>query len=48
MKKFHADFAYTIDGGEIGGLEYENFNAANPVVVIHGRSVHTGDAKGKW
>ena len=47
VKKFHADFAYTIDGGEIGGLEYENFNAANPVVVIHGRSVHTGDAKGK-
>ena len=47
VKKFGADFAYTVDGGELGGLEYENFNAANPVVTIHGRSVHTGDAKGK-
>lgn len=47
VKKFHADFAYTIDGGELGGLEYENFNAANPEIIIHGRSVHTGDAKGK-
>ena len=33
--------------GELGGLEYENFNAANPEIIIHGRSVHTGDAKGK-
>ena len=47
VEKFGADFAYTIDGGEIGGLEYENFNAANPVITFHGRSVHTGDAKGK-
>lgn len=47
VKKFAADFAYTVDGGEIGALEYENFNAANPVVEFHGRSVHTGDAKGK-
>lgn len=47
VAKFGADFAYTIDGGEIGGLEYENFNAANPVITFHGRSVHTGSAKGK-
>ena len=47
VEKFGADFAYTVDGGEIGGLEYENFNAANPVITFHGVSVHTGDAKGK-
>lgn len=47
VEKFGADFAYTIDGGELGGLEYENFNAANPVITFHGRSFHTGDAKGK-
>lgn len=47
VKEFGADFTYTVDGGEIGGLEYETFNAANPVVTFHGRSVHTGDAKGK-
>ncbi|MBQ5419122.1 MAG: peptidase T, partial [Selenomonas sp.] len=47
VAKFAADFAYTIDGGELGGLEYENFNAANPTIVFHGVSVHTGDGKGK-
>lgn len=47
VKKFGADFAYTVDGGELGGLEYENFNAANAVITFHGRSVHTGSAKGK-
>lgn len=47
VEKFGADFAYTIDGGELGGLEYENFNAANPTIVFKGRSVHTGSAKGK-
>ena len=47
VKKFGADFAYTVDGGELGGLEYENFNADNPVITFHGRSVHTGSAKGK-
>jgi tripeptide aminopeptidase len=46
VEKFGADFAYTVDGGELGGLEYENFNADNPVVTIHGIGVHTGDAKG--
>ncbi|MBE6074019.1 MAG: peptidase T [Selenomonas ruminantium] len=47
VEKFAADFAYTIDGGELGGLEYENFNAANPTITFHGRSMHTGSAKGK-
>lgn len=47
VEKFAADFAYTIDGGELGGLEYENFNAANPTIIFHGRSMHTGSAKGK-
>jgi len=44
---FGADFAYTVDGGALGGIEYENFNAANAVIRFAGRSVHTGDAKGK-
>lgn len=44
---FGAEFAYTVDGGEIGELEYENFNAANVTVKIQGRSVHPGTAKGK-
>lgn len=47
VRAFGADFAYTVDGGALGGLEYENFNAANPVVTFHGVNVHTGDAKGK-
>lgn len=47
VEKFAAAFAYTVDGGAIGGLEYETFNASNPVVVFHGCNVHTGDAKGK-
>ena len=44
---FGAHFAYTIDGGEIGELEYENFNASGVKIVIHGSSVHPGYAKGK-
>lgn len=47
VKKFGADFAYTLDGGEIGELEFENFNAAGAKVIIHGRSVHPGAAKNK-
>lgn len=47
VEKFNADFAYTIDGGEQGELEYENFNAAKADVVIKGRSVHPGSAKDK-
>ncbi len=42
---FGADFAYTVDGGELGELSYENFNAASAVVTIHGRSTHPGSAK---
>ena len=42
---FGADFAYTVDGGEIGELEYENFNAASLNVTIKGRNVHPGTAK---
>lgn len=47
VKKFGADFAYTLDGGEIGELEYENFNAAGAKIKISGRSVHPGSAKNK-
>ncbi len=42
---FGADFAYTVDGGDVGGIEYDNFNAASAVVTITGLSVHPGDAK---
>lgn len=47
VKKFGADYAYTMDGGEIGELEYENFNAAKAKVLIQGRNVHPGTAKNK-
>jgi len=47
VKKFGADFAYTMDGGEIGELEFENFNAAGAKIRIQGRSVHPGAAKDK-
>lgn len=45
VKKFGCDFAYTVDGGEIGELEYENFNAASAVIKIKGRDIHPGSAK---
>jgi tripeptide aminopeptidase len=45
VEKFGADFAYTLDGGEIGELEYENFNAASAKITVKGRSVHPGYAK---
>lgn len=45
VAKFGADFAYTLDGGEIGELEYENFNAAGAKITVKGRSVHPGSAK---
>ncbi|MBL7970165.1 MAG: peptidase T [Prolixibacteraceae bacterium] len=45
IENFGADFAYTLDGGEIGELEYENFNAAGAKITIKGRSVHPGSAK---
>ncbi|MBV1757918.1 MAG: peptidase T [Dethiosulfatibacter sp.] len=47
LEKFSADFAYTVDGGEIGELEYETFNAAQAKIVIQGRNVHPGSAKNK-
>jgi tripeptide aminopeptidase len=47
VKKFGADWAYTIDGSQIGELEYENFNAAGAKVIISGKIVHPGYAKGK-
>ena len=47
VEKFGCEWAYTMDGGDIGDLEYENFNAAAARVKIHGVSVHTGYAKGK-
>lgn len=47
LKLFGADFAYTVDGGPIGELEYENFNAASGKLTVSGRSVHPGDAKNK-
>ena len=47
VKKFGADFAYTIDGGEIGELEYETFNAATAEVIVKGKNVHPGVAKNK-
>lgn len=47
VKKFGADYAYTMDGGQIGELEYENFNAAGATIHIQGCNVHPGTAKGK-
>jgi tripeptide aminopeptidase len=47
VKKFGADFAYTMDGGGVGELEYENFNAAGAKVFIQGRNIHPGYAKDK-
>jgi len=47
INKFGADFAFTMDGGEIGELEYENFNASSAKIVISGRNVHPGTAKNK-
>jgi tripeptide aminopeptidase len=47
LKRVGADYAYTVDGGGIGELEYENFNAAAAKIIIKGRSVHPGDAKNK-
>lgn len=47
LKRFGADYAYTVDGGGLGELEYENFNAASLKVVVHGINVHPGEAKNK-
>ena len=47
VEKFGADWAYTMDGSQVGELEYENFNAAGAIVTIKGKIVHPGYAKGK-
>lgn len=47
VEKFGAEFAYTVDGGPIGELQYENFNAASARISIQGRNVHPGSAKNK-
>ena len=47
VAKFGAKYAYTLDGGQVGELEYENFNAAGATIRIQGRNVHPGTAKGK-
>ncbi|MDB8551235.1 peptidase T [Turicibacter sanguinis] len=47
VEEFKADFAYTMDGGVLGELQYESFNAAGAKLTIHGKSVHPGDAKNK-
>ena len=47
VEKFGAEWAYTMDGSEVGELEYENFNAASGKIIIKGKNVHPGYAKGK-
>ena len=47
VKAFGADYAYTVDGGTLGELEYENFNAAGAEILITGRNIHPGSAKNK-
>jgi len=47
LKDFGADYAYTVDGGTLGEIEYENFNAAGAKVIFHGLNIHPGSAKDK-
>lgn len=47
VPKFGADYAYTVDGGALGEIEYENFNAASAKITVHGVSIHPGSAKDK-
>ena len=47
VEGFGAEYAYTLDGGGLGEIEYENFNAASAVIKVHGRAIHPGSAKGK-
>ena len=47
VEGFGAEYAYTLDGGELGEIEYENFNAASATVKVHGRAIHPGSAKDK-
>ena len=47
VERFGADYAYTVDGGDVEDIEYENFNASSASVIIQGKSIHPGSAKGK-
>lgn len=47
VKKFNAAYAYTVDGGALGEIEYENFNAASAKITIHGNCIHPGEGKNK-
>ncbi len=47
IKKFACDWAYTVDGGELGEIEYENFNGASAKITVHGINIHPGSAKNK-
>ena len=47
VKHFGAEYAYTVDGGKLGEIEYENFNAAAAIVTVNGVNIHPGDAKNK-
>lgn len=47
VKKFGADYAYTVDGGALGELEYENFNAASATVTVNGNCIHPGEGKNR-
>lgn len=47
VKGFNADYAYTVDGGELGEVEYENFNAAGAKITVYGTNIHPGSAKNK-
>ena len=47
LARFSADWAYTVDGGELGEIEYENFNAASAKIAVHGVNIHPGSAKNK-
>ena len=47
VKRFACDWAYTVDGGELGEIEYENFNAASAKITVHGVNIHPGSAKNK-
>lgn len=47
LQRFNADWAYTVDGGEIGEIEYENFNAASAKISVRGLNIHPGSAKNK-
>lgn len=47
LQRFDCEYAYTVDGGDVEAIDYENFNAASADVWVHGQSIHPGEAKGK-